>query len=164
MRLTPGKLLLFAAVLVTTAGCDHVTKSAAISLLEGSAPLTKAGGAVRFQLAANEGAFLSLGSRLPETLRDSLFLVVVPVVLLWLCARFLVARRVSWPLTLGLGLVAGGGFANWADRLASGGAVTDFIVLRLGPLHTGFFNVADVAILAGAILIAFSAVRPSARA
>jgi lipoprotein signal peptidase len=35
--------------------------------------------------------------------------------------------------------------------------VTDFCILRLGPLHTGVFNVADVAILLGVAFIVIAA-------
>jgi signal peptidase II len=44
-----------------------------------------------------------------------------------------------------------GGASNLVDRLLSG-RVVDFAILRAGPLHTGVFNLADAAILGGAIL------------
>jgi len=52
--------------------------------------------------------------------------------------------------------LAGGGLSNWLDRVLHQGFVTDFILLRAGALHTGVFNVADVAVVAGALLIAAS--------
>jgi signal peptidase II len=36
------------------------------------------------------------------------------------------------------------------------GLVVDFVILQAGPLRTGVFNVADVAIIAGVILIGLS--------
>lgn len=159
MPLAARKLILFAVVAIATAGCDHVTKNVAVSYLDESGPTSFAGGAVRLVLAQNEGAFLSIGSELPESLRATLFLVLVPIVIMWFCLRFLVGRKVSVPLALGLGLVAGGGFANWADRLVNSGFVTDFVVVRLGPLQTGIFNLADVAVMTGAVLVALVAVR-----
>jgi signal peptidase II len=53
---------------------------------------------------------------------------------------------------LGLGLVAGGGAANWLDRVLNAGAVTDFVRIDLGVARTGIFNLADVFVLAGAAL------------
>jgi hypothetical protein len=47
-------------------------------------------------------------------------------------------------------------------RLAAG-TVTDFARLQLGPLSTGVFNVADVAIVAG-VLILLLVSRPASRA
>ncbi|MEN8162170.1 MAG: signal peptidase II [Myxococcota bacterium] len=52
-----------------------------------------------------------------------------------------------------LGLVAGGGFANWLDRVLGDGSVTDFVSLGVGALRTGIFNLADVAIVLGVLLL-----------
>ena len=49
-----------------------------------------------------------------------------------------------------LAMLAGGGAGNWLDRLLRDGAVTDFMRVGAGPVSTGIFNVADVAIMAGA--------------
>ena len=38
----------------------------------------------------------------------------------------------------------------------NGGAVTDFVSLGFGPLRTGIFNVADVAVIAGVCLVVLS--------
>jgi len=63
------------------------------------------------------------------------------------------ARRLRHgPALAGLGLIAGGSLSNLADRLADG-TVVDFLYVGVGPLHTGVFNVADMAIVAGAILV-----------
>lgn len=43
-----------------------------------------------------------------------------------------------------------GGIANLIDRVTRDGHVVDYLVLNLGPLHTGVFNLADIAIMAGA--------------
>ena len=52
-----------------------------------------------------------------------------------------------------LALILAGGLGNQIDRLLFQGGVTDFLFLTLGPLHTGIFNVADMAIMAGALLL-----------
>jgi signal peptidase II len=58
-------------------------------------------------------------------------------------------------LWLAVGLIGGGALGNLADR-ARTGAVTDFIDPPLWPA----FNVADVAITAGAIVLVVVALRP----
>ena len=50
-----------------------------------------------------------------------------------------------------VGLIAGGGLSNWIDRLAHGGFVTDFLSVGFGPVRTGIFNLADVAVVAGVV-------------
>ncbi len=53
---------------------------------------------------------------------------------------------------LGLALVSAGGISNLIDRLARHGQVTDFMVVQIGPFHTGIFNVADFAVALGVFL------------
>jgi signal peptidase II len=79
------------------------------------------------------------------------------VPLMLVCIGWLVFRTpgVSRAQALAFGLVAGGGFANWLDRVRGDGSVTDFVSLGFGPLRTGIFNVADVAIVLGLLLFLF---------
>ncbi|HSJ97881.1 MAG TPA: signal peptidase II [Myxococcota bacterium] len=148
-----GRVLLFVGVLLVSAGCDQATKRLAIDRLDGAPPISLAGDAVRFELTANPGGFLSLGSGLPSELRRLVFLVLAPACVLLVCALALRSRSVSAAAMAGLGLVAGGGLGNWLDRLQAG-AVTDFVSLGVGGLWTGIFNLADVAVVAGVVWLA----------
>jgi signal peptidase II len=56
---------------------------------------------------------------------------------------------------LAFSLVLGGGLSNLLDRITYGGYVVDFIKLGIGPLQTGIFNAADVAITIGVLLVVF---------
>jgi signal peptidase II len=148
-------LLAFAAVLFLAAGCDQAAKQVAVDQLAASPPISLAGDLVRFELAANPGGFLGLGGGLPDGVRGLVFTALVPAVLLVLCALTL-SSRVSPRIAVALGLVAGGGLGNWLDRLRHDGAVTDFVSLGVGGLRTGIFNVADVAVIAGVLLLLFA--------
>jgi signal peptidase II len=46
-----------------------------------------------------------------------------------------------------------GGLGNLIDRLAYGGYVVDFVNIGIGPLRTGVFNVADVGVVVGALML-----------
>jgi signal peptidase II len=153
MRRNAWLLSVFLSVLCGSAGCDHASKQIAVSVLAGTRSVSLAHDTVRLELSSNPGAFLSLGAGLPERVREVLFLAVAPLLALWLCAHLLRARRASTGLAVALGLVLGGGLANWLDRLLHDGAVTDFISVGLGPLRTGVFNIADVAVVGGAALL-----------
>lgn len=139
----------FFLVLVACVGCDHATKQAAGVLLRGAEPRTLFGDAIRLELVANPGAFLSLGADLPTSVRHALFVGLVPAFLALLCIAFLRSGAASAAERVGLGLVAGGGLANWLDRILHEGTVTDFVSIGVGPLRTGVFNLADVALMAG---------------
>ena len=160
MRLPRPKattLLPFLAVLIATAGCDHWAKRVAVESLDVPRQFSLAGAVLHLEVTTNVGAFLNLGEGLPEWARRVVFLGLVPAVVAWLCARMLYGSEVPRGVVLGMGLLAGGGLSNWADRLLNGGAVTDFMVLGLGPLHTGIFNLADVAVMAGSGILLLSA-------
>ena len=124
-------------------------------LLAGSHGLNLFGDTVRFELTSNPGAFLSLGAGLPEPVRHVLLLLVlVPVSLALVCCLSLFGRtRLPRSGLVALGLVAGGGLGNWLDRLLHDGSVTDFVSVGLGRFRTGIFNVADIAVLAGILLL-----------
>jgi signal peptidase II len=51
-------------------------------------------------------------------------------------------------------LILSGGLGNLFDRVSQQGLVTDFLNLGIGPLRTGIFNVADMAITGGFALFA----------
>jgi signal peptidase II len=104
--------------------------------------------------ARNKGAFLSLGSRLPEHLRvwvlvgvNAVILAILAVVLLW-------KKDLSAYLIVALALIFGGGAGNLLDRIfREGHEVVDFMNMGVGGLRTGVFNIADLAIMAGPIMI-----------
>jgi signal peptidase II len=149
----------FAAILVACVGCDHAAKSLAASSLEGGASLSLLHGMLRFELAHNAGAFLSLGAALPAPVRSALFVLLVPLATATVCVLVARTAHLAGSLLAGLGLLAGGGLGNWLDRLTHGGVVTDFVSVGVGPLRTGIFNVADVCIVAGAALVFLSQAR-----
>ncbi len=148
--------LIFLVLLTLSVGCDHATKQIALKILEGSPTLSMAGDTLRFQLASNPGAFLSLGSQLPAWVREAIFLGLIPALLAIVCIGALHKGFASRGSVVGLALVAGGGLANWLDRVMNDGSVTDFMSLGIGPIRTGIFNFADVSILAGAALLYWS--------
>jgi signal peptidase II len=154
--------LLLLAVTLTCIGCDHATKYAAVALLEPNASHAVLGSALRFELAYNPGAFMGLGGELSPAMRALLLRGVVPLAFALAFVAVLRAGIARRSTAVALGLVAGGGLGNWLDRILNGGFVTDFMSLGVGPLRTGIFNVADVAIIAGALVLVVFAHRERA--
>ena len=103
------------------------------------------------ELSLNSGAFLSLGAALPPQVKQLIFIVGVAVVVAW--AMWWSLSNWSQPLrkVLPLYAIALGGIANLIDRVLRDGHVVDYMVLNVGPTHTGVFNIADIAITAGAL-------------
>ena len=158
---TAWRLALIAAVL-STIGCDRVTKHAATTMLAGAPSRSYLADMVRLTYVENTGGFLSLGAGLPAVVRTGLFTVGTGLLLCMLVVLAIRGRSDRWP-TLGAALFIAGGASNWIDRVARG-SVVDFLNVGVGPVRTGVFNVADVAIMLGAsviVLATFSKKRSS---
>jgi signal peptidase II len=155
MRTFP-RYLLVTLTLFCCVGCDQVSKSAARAFLSSGVSESFLADSLRLQLVENPGSFLSLGASLPAQLRFSIFTAAVAMLLIGLVGASLFAKRLGTLRFLALALVAGGGISNLIDRLIYDGRVTDFLNVGIGSLRTGIFNLADMAILAGALLLIFN--------
>jgi len=145
------KQLAFAVLIVAAlgcVGCDLAAKSLAETALRGESPRLLLGGALELRYAENTGGFLSLGARLPVPLRSVAFVVVAAGALLGIAIVAVRDASPALPRVLAVACILGGGAGNLVDRLAFG-HVRDFAVLHVGPLGTGIFNVADVAVTLG---------------
>ena len=143
--------LALVATMVTTVGCDRVTKHVATSTLAGRPARSMLADTVRLAYVQNAGGFLSLGADLPLAARTVMFTVTPGILLLALVAFGIRLRWTGWP-AFGLALFVAGGVSNWVDRVLHG-SVIDFINVGVGPLRTGVFNVADVAIMVGVAIV-----------
>ena len=152
MRAIP-RFVVVMLTLCSCVGCDQVSKSAARSLLHAGVTESLFADSLRLQLMENPGSFLSLGASLPQHLRFTLFTAAVAALLFGLVCASLFARRLSTSRFIALALVAGGGISNLIDRLLYDGRVTDFLNVGIGSLRTGIFNLADMAIMAGVLLL-----------
>jgi signal peptidase II len=127
-------------------------KSAAQAFLSETEVWSYFGDTFRLQLAHNSGVFLSLGSALPEVWRSGLFTFGVSFFLLALLSFILFSRSLSCLELIALALLLAGGIGNLIDR-ASLGYVVDFMNIGIGAFRTGIFNVADVAVSLGVLIL-----------
>lgn len=132
---------------------DQTTKSVARMSLAGTAP--RHYGVLTLIYAENRGAFLSLGENLPENIRTIVFDVLVAIGLI-VATVALFRSKLPRGDDIALAAIIGGGIGNLIDRLRFSGRVSDFLYLAAGPLHTGVFNFADMAITFGVIWLMIS--------
>lgn len=125
------------------------------------APRVYLGGLLTLVFTQNEGAFLSLGASLSPAARTAIFTGAVGVAVV-VALAMLVMHRVSGADAVAVALIAAGGVGNLIDRVTRHGRVTDFIYMQAGSLHTGVFNVADMAITGGVIWLLISSFFPKA--
>ena len=156
-----GRPIVLLVLMATTIGCDRVTKHVAEARLAGEPHRSFLADTVRLQYAENTGGFLSLGAELPLAARTGVFTIGTGLMLVAMAVFAYRLRWTGWPL-FGLSLFFAGGASNWADRVARG-SVIDFINVGVGPLRTGIFNVADVAILCGVAILVINELRSRER-
>ena len=144
--------VLLAVVAIGWFALDQLTKWWAVSTLDDRT--VDVVWTLRFQLAVNHGASFSLGTGFGAWI--GVLAIVVVVVLVWQ------GRSVRSRLgAVALGLIVGGALGNVADRAFRegdgffGGGVVDFIDLQWWPV----FNVADIGVVSGAILLVLSLLR-----
>lgn len=147
---TAPKSRVFWGALLLIVVADVVTKYLAHARLPLHRPHEVLGDVLRITLAYNPGAAfgLSLGahSRL-------LFTALALVVLLFLGRMYHVTRPQDWVQAFALGLVSGGAIGNVINRLWSERGVVDFLDVGIGDTRWPTFNVADIGITTGAILL-----------
>lgn len=136
-----------------TVGCDQVTKTVVRDSLSDQV-ITLMGGIVRLQHAENTGVFLSFGENLPGWARFIFFIVIVAIFLIGLIWFLMQEKKPNSLSTIGLTLILAGGVGNLIDRMEKG-SVTDFLNIGIGWLRTGIFNIADMAIIAGIMLVIY---------
>ena len=151
-----GVRLILLLAIGATIGCDRVTKYVAATTLS-ETPRSFLADTLRLEYTENTGAFLGLGADWPLSVRRAVFGVGDTVLLL---ALSVFAMRGRWPRLslLGVALFVAGGASNLVDRVTLGGVI-DFMNVGIGPLRTGIFNVADMAIMLGAGILVLEGYR-----
>jgi signal peptidase II len=124
---------------------DRLTKRWAEQTL--ASPRDLIDGVLTLRLTTNSGGAFSLGDRAPLVFAAAAIVVCAAIAVTSFRAR-------ASTHAVALGLVLGGASGNLVDRVLRGpglsGRVIDFIDLHVWPV----FNVADAAIVIGAILLA----------
>ncbi len=143
--------LIVTAVLVVA--CDLATKALASRLLLPGRPIPVIGDFVRLTLVHNSGAAFGLfpGSRVAFIIFSLLAIGVIFTLFIRLPGR----GRAE---LVALGALLGGALGNLHDRVRAG-FVVDFIEVGIGRFRWPVFNVADIAVTGGVILLLFALAR-----
>lgn len=103
----------------------------------------------------NVGAFLGMGSDLSPLLKLILLLILPIVVLSFVTYHIFKDQSLDKISVFAFASIIGGGIANVFDRVVYG-SVTDFFHINLGGIfRTGIFNMADLSVTTGMILLLF---------
>src|SRR5690242_7045330 len=149
------RIALIVVMLVACVGCDQRAKYLAVEHLRGNEDISFLVDTIRLEYSENQGGFLSLGAFLPAPWRAAVFTIGCSAAIAALLWYTLLAARIGTLQVLGLSLICGGGIGNLVDRWTYSYA-RDFLNVGIGPIRTGIFNVADVAVIAGCVLLVLS--------
>ncbi len=146
------KIFVSLIIILSNISCDQITKekvreeisqNQTINIIRDNFILTN---------VENTGAAMSLGQNLSPNLKI-IFLQVLPIIALILMFIFIIRQKDITKLNLvAFSFIIGGGIGNIYDRILHN-SVTDFMYLEYGSLHTGIFNMADVSVTLGVLLI-----------
>lgn len=153
-------LLLAAVLIVVLIAFDQATKWAAVRWLRDTGFHAQyLGDLVRIQYAENTGAFLSLGANLSPTLRAWVMTGLNSAILTAVGAWLIFGRSRPLVVPVSLAMILSGGLGNLIDRIFRDGRVVDFMNVGINfgesSLRSGIFNVADLAIVGGLILLLY---------
>jgi len=146
-----------AAWLYATAGmtylADRLTKLWAERSLAGRPPVTVIPGVLQLNYTTNSGGAFGLGQSAPWVFAAATIVVAAAIV----ASSFRLRNALA---AVSLGLILGGAFGNLTDRAVRGdgllsGRVVDHIDFHVWPV----FNLADSAIVIGALLLAVGGIR-----
>jgi signal peptidase II len=141
----------FWAVVTVVTATDVFTKWWAETTLR---PLSRgiSGDWLRLTLVYNPGA--AFGLNVGEHSRW-VFMALTIIALGILGRLYLNTREGDMPRAIALALVCAGALGNLIDRVRSGRGVVDFIDIGVGATRWPTFNVADMAVSTGAVLLAW---------
>ncbi|HEX6231159.1 MAG TPA: signal peptidase II [Actinomycetota bacterium] len=135
---------------------DRLTKVWVEQTLAGRPPIRLIPGVLSLTYTTNSGGAFGLGRSAPWLFATA----TLGVALIVVAVSFRPRSAVS---AVALGLILGGGLGNLTDRALNGdgflsGRVTDFIDFHVWPV----FNLADSAIVVGAVLLVIATARQEA--
>lgn len=150
------RTILILLLLALNIGCDQVTKAIVRDKMDSNSYYPFLHNHFTLVRVENTGAFLSLGDSLPGILKIILLNILPLIAIIWGIVFILTKINLNRVTLFSLILIIGGGAGNLYDRMVHG-SVTDFMWMNLILFKTGVFNVADLSITTGVIIILIQA-------
>lgn len=155
---------LLAIVTIVSVVLDQATKAWAVTSLRPVGIKTVIRGYFDLRYSLNTGAAWSFLADADPTFRRTFFLVATVGAMALIAGMYHRARMDQTAYRWALACLFGGAIGNFIDRVRAG-HVVDFISLHLKDrFHWATFNVADIAITAGLLLLLFDMLKSKKKA
>lgn len=150
------KILMFLLLSVVFIALDRYTKELAKEHLMFNPPHSYFNDTVRLLYIENTGAFFGMGAGIPQPF-NFILLSLLPLIMLTVLFIYVAARtkELKTGELIAFALIFSGGLGNIIDRIMFESRVTDFLNVGIGSLRTGIFNVADMCVTTGVIMMLF---------
>lgn len=156
MNRNKNKYYLITSIVTLSIALDQLSKIWVRNNFENYIETSIIGNVFTLIKVENTGAFLGMGSELSEIPRILLLIILPVIVLISITTYTFLEKTLDKFSVIGFSLIIAGGTANIFDRIVYG-SVTDFLYLNLGSIFkTGIFNIADLSVTTGMILILIS--------
>jgi signal peptidase II len=100
----------------------------------------------------NPGVAFGLFSGSPAPWKTAILVIISAALLAIVVSMAWRSRELAWATGIGLALILGGALSNLADRIRAG-RVVDFVDVYFRSFHWWAFNLADSAIVVGAVFL-----------
>jgi len=152
MKLSRRSLFIILTIILTIA-IDQISKILVRTYVIPSEKTTIIGTYFTLHNVENTGAFLGMGSDLSPVLKLILLLILPIAVLGFVTVHIFKDKSLDNLSIFAFASIIGGGIANVFDRIVYG-SVTDFFHIDLGGVfRTGIFNMADLSVTTGMIIL-----------
>tara|TARA_B100000900_G_scaffold59502_2_gene44927 strand:- start:3303 stop:3791 length:489 start_codon:yes stop_codon:yes gene_type:complete len=156
MNRNKNKYYLITSIVTLSIALDQLSKIWVRNNFENYIETSIIGNVFTLIKVENTGAFLGMGSELSEIPRILLLIILPVIVLISITTYTFLEKTLDKFSVIGFSLIIAGGTANIFDRIVYG-SVTDFLYLNFGSIFkTGIFNIADLSVTTGMILILIS--------
>lgn len=132
--------------------CDQLSKKMVRNKLDSNERIQVINDNLILTKVENSGAAYSVGSNWNPIVKGIILKIIPAIVLIVLLGMTLLRTEYPKIVMIGFTFVIGGGIGNVFDRIVYG-SVTDFLYVDLGFFATEIFNMADVSIVIGALII-----------
>lgn len=143
----------YAAIVVALTVADWFTKALVERLMDPYQQVALIGDYIRLTYIFNPGA--AFGIHLGDASRV-VFLVLSVVALAALAAMYRLTSADNRSRLTAIALIVGGALGNLIDRVRHEHGVVDFMDIGVGTVRWPVFNIADIAVTVGAIVLALS--------
>lgn len=147
------------SIIIATIAIDQISKVLVRAYVAPGSQTQIIGNYFTLHNIENTGAFLGMGSDLSPIMKLVLLLILPIVVLGFVTVHIFKDKSLDNLSVFAFASIIGGGIANVFDRVAYG-SVTDFFHIDLGGVfRTGIFNMADLSVTTGMVLLLIAGFR-----